>query len=113
MQTKVNFIWLLLVTGFLAGCQTPEPHQACETVSAGMHVGHDHDDHVEVSVVSAIEPATTSTKVTLGHLEIRVSANGTHQMSHEFELYDGKVLYGGELISINDYLWEILPEEQR
>ena len=112
MQAHVILIWLADVISIAAGCSNFNSHDAglCESEARA---------DTEAQVVPAVEPVALGSLyqsgpvASTGIMTISIAANGTHSMSHEFELYDGKVLYGGELISINDYLWEILPEELR
>ena len=107
-----TLVWLAIVVAVVAGCSNINSHDA------GLCEGETCAD-TEAHVVPAIQPAAPSRAsysgpvVSTGIMTVKVAANGVHNISHEFELYDGKVLYGGELISINDYLWKILPEEQR
>lgn len=112
MQAHVNLIWLAAVISIMAGCSNLKSHDAglCEGETCA-----DTEAHVVPAIQpAALQPTTQSGPVvSTGVMTISIAANGIHNMSHEFELYDGKVLYGGKLISINDYLWEVLPEEQR
>lgn len=107
--------WLAIVVAVVAGCSNIGSHDA------GLCEGETCAD-TEAHPVPAIEPAKPlpagynvgmqhKTLVTDATIKINITGPGVYHMSSEILTYDGKVYYNGELISINKYLWEILPRE--
>ena len=115
MQARINLIWFTAILCLIAGCSNLNSHDV------GICQGEACTD-TESHVVPAIEPAKPlpagynvgmqdKTLVTDANIKIVVTGPGVYHMSSEILTYDKKVYHNGELIDIEQYLWEILPGE--
>ena len=109
MHSYVNLTWMIIVTSVLAGCQSLDTDNNPGLIPLGITVS----EVSNVNLVPAVFQQETVPYVRTGSFKMDIISDGDGRtFTHVFNTYGGKVIFDGECISIEDWFWRILPDQQ-